>query len=310
MTMPPTDPLILAAELPTYTVTFTAQMDGPERYRPAGLYQSINLWPLNFLRREELAVQPHIFIATPCYGGVVTQGYMQSIIALMTASSLREIGATLALLGQDALITRSRNTLVSHFTAHSEATHLLFIDADISFAPDAVFRLLDAEKPLIAGIYPLKAYHWDRAFRERSASGEAIETAGLHYVGRPDINGTLLRDGGVVTADFAGTGFMLIERATIERMIEAYPETAYRATDAYIATSNAPSQAYALFDCMIDPDTTTYRSEDFTFCRRWQRIGGQVWLDTGARLTHSGASDFIGDPATRFGPKAGDRSAL
>ncbi len=254
-------------------------------------------------------MQPHVFIATPCYGGVVTQGYMQSIIALMTASSLRGIGATLALLGQDALITRSRNTLVSHFTAHPDATHLLFVDADISFAPDAVFRLLDAGKPLIAGIYPLKAYYWDRAFRERSASGEAIETAGLHYVGRPGIDGTLLRDGEIVTADFAGTGFMLIERATIERMIEAYPETAYRATDAYDATSIAPSLAYALFDCMIDPDTSTYRSEDFTFCRRWQRIGGQVWLDTGARLTHSGASDFIGDPATRFGTKAGDRSA-
>lgn len=255
-------------------------------------------------------MRPHIFIATPCYGGVVTQNYMQSIIALMTNSSMRGIGMTLALLGQDALITRSRNTLVSHFTAHPEATHLLFVDADISFAPDAVFMLLDAQKSLIAGIYPLKAYYWDRAFRERNASGEAIETAGLHYVGRPSSDATLLRDGEIVTADFAGTGFMLIERATIERMIEAYPETAYRTTDAYDAASNAPGLAYALFDCMIDPETSTYRSEDFTFCKRWQRIGGQVWLHTGARLTHNGASDFIGNPAARFGPRAGDNSAL
>jgi hypothetical protein len=27
-------------------------------------------------------MRPHIFIATPCYGGVVTQAYMQSIIAV------------------------------------------------------------------------------------------------------------------------------------------------------------------------------------------------------------------------------------
>ena len=245
-------------------------------------------------------MRPHIFIATPCFGGLVTQGYMQSVIALMAVAGAHGVDITLGLLGQDALITRSRNTLVSHFITQPGATHLLFVDADISFQPENVFRLLRAAKPIAAGIYPLKAYYWDRAFKERLAAREPIETAGLHYVGRLNSINDLERDGDFVTANFAGTGFMMIDRATIEQMIVSYPETAYRATDAYGTHPSINGLTYALFDCEIDPETETYRSEDFTFCRRWRRIGGSVWLDTGAALTHTGSADFTGNPAIRF----------
>jgi hypothetical protein len=246
-------------------------------------------------------MRSHIFLATPCYGGVVTQGYMQSVCGLMAASGSMQIDITLALLGQDALITRCRNTLVGHFLAQPAATHLLFVDADISFSPDNVARLLASARPIAAGLYPLKAYYWDRAFAERRDAGEPIETAGLHYVGRLRHPDRLHRDGDFATADFAGTGFMLIERATLERMIEAYPETRYSKVDAYRSHADTGRAQHALFDCVIDPDTGTYLSEDYTFCRRWQRIGGEVWLDTAASLTHSGPADFTGVPAVRFG---------
>ena len=245
-------------------------------------------------------MQPHLFLATPCYGGLVTQGYMQSVCGLMAAAPAAGVDLTLALLGQDALITRCRNTLVSHFMAHPLATHILFIDADISFPPENVFRLLKAAKPVAAGIYPLKAHYWDQACQDRLRSGEPLQTAGLHYVGKLEGEPQLLRHGEFATASFAGTGFMLITRETITSLIAAYPETAYQAIDAYRSGNESAPAAHALFDCMIDPDTSTYISEDFTFCKRWQRIGGKVWLDTCAVLTHSGSSDFHGSPGHRF----------
>ena len=163
-----------------------------------------------------------------------------------------------------------------------------------------MFRLLGAKKPVAAGIYPLKAYYWDKPCQERLIQGEPMESAGLHYVGKLEAAQRLLRDGDFATAVHAGTGFMLIERATIERMQEAYPETQYRGIDAYTSGGRAMPGGYALFDCVIEPATGTYMSEDFTFCSRWQRLGGRIWLDTSASLTHNGPSDFKGRPDQRF----------
>jgi len=244
-------------------------------------------------------MQAHIFIATPCYGGVVTQGYMQSVCMLMAQAPSLGLDLTLGLLGQDALITRSRNTLLAQFLNQTEATHILFIDADIAFEPDQVIRLLEAGKPIIGGMYPLKAYYWDADFRARLTEGEPIETAGLHYVGELEPGSVAERAGDYATARYAGTGFLLIERQAIERLIAAYPETRYRQVHAYPATSGPGIDHYALFDCMIDQETGTYLSEDFTFCARWRALGQPLWLDTRSRLTHSGPASFHGQAATR-----------
>lgn len=245
-------------------------------------------------------MQPHVFLATPCYGGLVTQGYMQSVCALMAAAPSFGLDLTLALLGQDALITRCRNTLVSHFISNPKATHILFVDADISFEPSYVFQLLQAQKSVVAGMYPLKGYYWDHAYAARLAAGEPAITAGLHYVGELMPQEKIIRDGYLATARFAGTGFMLITREAIEQLMVAHPETRYRSIDALRSGAQAAPEAFALFDCMIDQKTGVYMSEDFTFCQRWQGLGNEVWLDTSVNLTHTGPSDFQGVPLQRY----------
>jgi hypothetical protein len=100
--------------------------------------------------------RPNLFVATPCFGGVVSQHYMQSVLALVQFGATANFDVTLALLGHDSLITRSRNTLVSQFLK-TNSTHLLFIDADICFEPEQVFRMLNFDRDFVAGIYPLKA---------------------------------------------------------------------------------------------------------------------------------------------------------
>lgn len=93
------------------------------------------------------AVQkPMVFIATPCFGGLVSQHYMQSILELMRFAGSAGFDAMLALLGHDSLITRSRNTLVSQFLDTPNASHLLFIDADISFKAEQIFHMLNFDQ--------------------------------------------------------------------------------------------------------------------------------------------------------------------
>jgi hypothetical protein len=51
---------------------------------------------------------------------------------------------------------------------------------------------------------------------------------------------------------------------------------------------------------MIDGQTGTYLSEDFSFCRRWTAMGGEIWADLESKLTHVGTVDFAGDISTQF----------
>ena len=246
-----------------------------------------------------MASRPHVVIATPCFGAMVHQGYMLAILRLMASPLAARITLGLEMLGHDSLITRSRNTLVARFLAQPEATHLLFVDADIVFEPEQLDRMLAFDRPLVAGMYPLKVRHWGPLAEARQRWGEPAQSASLLYVGEPCTGAEARRDGAFVTALHAGTGFMLIRRDTLMALIEAYPETAYRRIHAY-GDAHPEALHHALFECRIDPDTGTYVSEDFSFCARWRAIGGEVWLDTQGRLTHVGAHDFAGDPGVRF----------
>ncbi len=249
----------------------------------------------------QAAPRPMVFIATPCFGGLVSQHYMQSILGLMQFAAPAGFDAALALLGHDSLITRSRNTLVSQFLQTPHATHLLFIDADISFEAEQVFHMLSFDEDFVAGVYPLKVIDWSHeAIRRAATRAESFRTAPLLYVGSLCAGARLERRGRFATAIYCGGGFMLLKRRVIERMVEAYPETRYVGAHAYSNAATGPS--YALFECMIDKVTGAYVSEDFGFCQRWRDIGGAIWLDTEGRLTHAGAYNFQGDPGSRFLP--------
>lgn len=224
---------------------------------------------------------------------------MQSVISLMQHQAEPPLKLTLALLGNDALITRSRNTLVSTFLNDTDATHLLFVDADISFAPEQVTRLLAADKDVVGAMYPIKTLDWDHAAR-RGDGRETNEEAALHYVGTPLDDGQARWDGDFVTASYAGTGMLLIRRRVLELMTGVYPQLQYNAIHSYPWVKRTPATQYALFDCLIDAATGLYLSEDYAFCQRWRAMGGEVWLDTAARLTHTGPYGFAGNPAPRY----------
>jgi hypothetical protein len=222
---------------------------------------------------------------------------MTSVISLMQYAGESGFSVHIDLLGADSLITRARNTLLSRFLADNSATHFMFIDADIGFDPALVERMLRFDQDIVAGMYPLKTLRWDAPPRVRDR--EAPETATLQYVGKLCEGNEFERRGRFATGHYCGTGFMLMKRRAIELMIEAYPNSAYDADHIYAPTaSRQPS--YALFECMIDPETRTYLSEDYAFCQRWRDLGGKIWLDVEGSLTHTGPHHFVGQPELRF----------
>ncbi len=243
--------------------------------------------------------KPFIVVATPCYGGLVTQSYMMSIMQLTLLAGAGGFEMDIVMLAGDSLISRARSTLVARFLDNPRATHLFFIDADISFGPDQALRLLDFDKDFVAGQYPLKQIDW-QSLPARVVRGEPLDAAGLSYVGKAETGPGLRCDNGFVTGRYAGTGFQLIKRNVLERMIAAYPELKFRKIDTLTNETPSSDNLCALFDCMIDGETGTYLSEDYSFCRRWRAIGGEIWLDLRSRLSHTGPQRFDGDCSLRY----------
>ncbi|MDD2326003.1 MAG: hypothetical protein PHW63_08400 [Alphaproteobacteria bacterium] len=240
----------------------------------------------------------NILIGTPCYGGMVTHVYMQSVLQLLAYGSARNMMFSLGLLANDSLITRCRNTLFAKFLDTPAFTHLLFIDSDISFQPEAIERMLAFDQELVAGMYPLKVIHWPQVpERMQGLAEDKLQTAGLNYVGIPCKGDELEERDGFSTGNYAGTGFMLMKRSVAQKMAAAYPETKYKFAQTYPIPKQQSQNQYNIFDCMVDPDTGAYLSEDFTFCHRWRKIGGKIWLDRQSKLTHVGNYAFQGDVA-------------
>lgn len=224
---------------------------------------------------------------------------MESVLALLSYPSDYPLKVSLTLLGNESLITRARNTLVSMFLNDTDMTHLLFVDADIGFEPRDVIRMIAADKSVVAAMYPIKAYDWKN--QVSSSSAESREEAALQYVGSPLPAELAEWDGDFVTGSFGGTGMMLIKREVLEQMIGAYPNLQYLSKHTYPRTVQTPKTQYALFESMINPKTGDYLSEDYAFCQRWRDIGGTIWIDTLAKLAHTGQHRFVGNPGLRHG---------
>ena len=212
---------------------------------------------------------PSIFLATPCYGGQAHAIYMQSLLALRPACADRGVGLAIELGGGEALIGRGRAAMMAKFLA-SPAGRLLFIDADIGFPAEAVFRLLRSPFDVVAGAYPAKVQDPGRPLRYEFEPLDADlpqSAEGFRQVAS------------------AGTGFMMISRRAAQRMTDGYPALHARLGDTHQVGVAA---AAMVFDSMTDPATGRYLADHQAFCHRWRALGGEVWLDPESRLEHVG----------------------
>lgn len=238
----------------------------------------------------------NIFFATPCYGGAVTDQYFLSMFRLSQILMQYGIKFRITTLRNESLVTRARNILTAMFLEDKSCTHLMFIDADIEFEPDSVIRMLAMDKDVIAGAYPKKTINWEQVRRAAEMGKTELAEYGADYAMnlkvQPGTNKVRTSMGAVEVLD-ASTGFFIVKREVIEKMVEAHPELHYK-NDSSIDSKFNP-YCYALWDTMIDPDDRRYLSEDYTFCRRWQKLGGEIWIDPNTKLNHVGSFTFNGN---------------
>lgn len=237
-----------------------------------------------------------IYFATPCFACQLSNTFAASLIALQAMCVQRGVQLQIDFIGNESLVERARNVLVARYLKYSNFTHFMFVDADIGFNPESVFRLLNFDKDVTSAVYPKKSIDWDKVAQKiRDKDPEDIRQMGLDF----NINLKTMEppiDGFVRVLDTA-TGFLLIKRHVLEKMYEHYREELFAVND--IQGQNVENYV-SLFACMIDPETKRFLSEDYAFCRRYQQMGGDIWADLATPLSHTGTNIFQGDIRQRF----------
>ena len=170
----------------------------------------------------------NLVIATPCFGGQVSAVYALSLLNLQTRlRHYRDFKLKVLMRDGDALITRSRASLLSQFLDDPTATHLLFIDADIGFEPEQVLRLIECGADMCAAVYPIKRIDWQRMKNVLSGS-QSNPAASLQYAFEVEDPNAVIANAGFIKVRYAGTGFLMIRRVALERMCAQYPQLRYK----------------------------------------------------------------------------------
>jgi hypothetical protein len=191
----------------------------------------------------------------------------------------------------ESLVHRARNLAVARFYQKTQATHFMFIDADIHFDPDAVVRLIKSDHEVAVAAYPKKCIMWDDVanYYKSGETGKDPNRVAASLVMNFKYSNTPVVNGFAEVLD-GPTGFMLIKRDVFTKMFARYPEL-----NCVNDHQNKDLDEYcAVFDCMIDPVSRRYLSEDYAFCRRWQLMDGKIYADVMTVLGHVGNIRFQG----------------
>ena len=248
-----------------------------------------------------------IFVGTPMYGGNCAGSYTKSSTDLALMCAMNGIDVKFYYLFNESLIQRARNYIVDEFL-RSDSTHLMFIDADIAFNPRDVLGLLavwiqNPEKHnIITGPYPKKTIAWEKVAKAaKLGKGDDnpfdLEQYTADYVFNPVHRKTEFNLAEPLEVAEAGTGFMMIPRETLEKFRDAYPELSYRPDHVRTDNFDGSREITAFFDCVIDPETKRYLSEDYFFCKWARNAGMHVWMCPWMQMQHIGGYIFKGSMA-------------
>lgn len=210
---------------------------------------------------ERVPPASHLRIAVPAYTGQISVQTASSLDAALPHLLSAGIKVDTDYLAGCCYLDHTRNLMADRFM-RSDATDLLFVDADVAFSPASVLRLVGSTRPVVAGIYPKKG--------DAPEFPVAVDTDEIWSD----------REGNIECA-MVPTGFLRINRAAFSELIlnvETY------------AGPDGPLRAY--FKTVIRDGQ--YIGEDVEFCNRWRAIGGKIHAIANLEFGHVGTKEWRG----------------
>lgn len=230
-----------------------------------------------------------ITIATPMYGGAAQSEYVQCLQLLVDLLRQNDHEVQTVFTVNESLITRARNSLVHEFLK-TDHEALLFIDADHSYDPADILKMIESDKDIIGAAYPMKAINWE-AVRQAAL----LNKPNLHlYSGFFAMNflpeSSAVQNETPLAVRDVGTGMMLINRRVFDKMAPL--------CNKYVGnTLTADSQGEMIteyFYTEVDQELNVLLSEDYAFCAKWRKMGNEVFVAPWVKITHIGHHVFSG----------------
>jgi hypothetical protein len=229
-----------------------------------------------------------LLVATPMFGGMCAGEYTRSSLGIIPTLNGHGVDVAFAYIYNNSLITSARDQLAAILLQH-DFTHMIFIDADIKFDAADIWKMLQADKDVIAGVYPKKEINWHMVHKMALAGAGPDDLS--RYTGTLVVNLLNNEKERVVSVNDpaevfgAGTGFMLIKRSVFEALAPH--------TDTYV-DSTSEKTVNSFFFLMKDPETGRQLSEDYAFCYLCRQHGIKIHVAPWVRLGHAGSYLFEG----------------
>lgn len=191
-----------------------------------------------------------IMLAIPCLNTVNIRFVASLISMIMFPHDGMELRLQFV---TDSMTYTARNTL-AEMAIKQECDYVLWIDSDMTFAPDVLDRLMqsmDDDKEMVTGLY----------YKRRGDHGPVIykNTSETYYDHPKDT---------IFHVDGCGFGMVLIRTDILRRVINANDGLLFHP----------------------DPDL----GEDLSFCRRFRQTGGVIWCDPSIVCGHIGEYEYTG----------------
>lgn len=225
-----------------------------------------------------------LMVAMPCYQGMCHSLCMKQILKLQALLSSKNISMELFTLESESLISRGRNVCASAFLK-SDCTHMIFIDSDILFNPNDVIKLLQQEKKLIVGLYPVKRVNFEN-LKEKINNYKSLEEALRHSGKRVGNVKSFVKDTKLAIMNDAPTGFMMMKRELLEELKKHCKHLEYTNDIAGYTSYAIDNKFYNLFQVGIF--NGRYMSEDYGFCALVKACGVDIYADLSINLIHVG----------------------
>ena len=234
----------------------------------------------------------NVMVGTPVHSDVCMD-YVISLLDLQKECLLRKIPLSINFI-KSSLVTQGRQLCVSGFMG-TKATHMLFIDSDISFNFRMIERMINYDKEICLVPYPIKGLDFDK-IKARIKEGSTLDPRVLgnqYTMSVPDPSNVKVENG-FIEVERGPAGCMLIKRSVIEALIKEYPEftiNQHTLIDGKLVTRE---HMYNFFDTYWDPKVKTYTGEDFYFCKLCKHAGIKMYALIDEYISHHGEFSYTG----------------